>query len=209
MKTSQLIAPIALALATLTPSLVQAETIIKQPGAHPHYAFELEPHLLLAVDNPYWGNDGWGLGLRAAVPIMHQGPISKINNNMAIGFGLDWASYGHCNDGYYGAHVDKYGLNWNGRDCSVNAVHVPVVLQWNFYITDIITAFGEPGFGVRHTWVSGDYPCGNGNVCRDSNSYTDLVPYFSVGAKFMFGRAAGLMVRVGYPTTTVGGVFQF
>ena len=73
-----------------------ASAQIKRPGAHPKYSFELEPHLVLD-----WGNhdgpgndEGIGLGLRATIPFLDNGPISKINNNMGIGFGLDWAHNG-------------------------------------------------------------------------------------------------------------------
>jgi len=181
------------------PKAAEGASVIKQPGLHPFYEFEIEPHMLIAWDNSRWHGSSFGLGARADVPIIQQGPIETINNGMAIGFGLDWA-FGGCD-------------NWNAADpnyydCSYNAIYLPVVLQWNFYMTDIITVFGEPGFVIRHAWASWDYnlPSGTGS---GSDSTTDAVANFTFGAKFMFGRRSGLTVRMGYPFLTIGGSFLF
>ena len=83
---------------------------------------------------------------------------------------------------------------------------MPVVLQWNFYITDIITVYGEPGFAIRYAHVSATLPYQN--LPRDySYGYTDPILVLSGGAKFMFGKTIGLNVRVGYPYFTVGASF--
>ena len=119
----------------------QAETIITQPNSHPGYSVELEPHLLLAwgfrlnrhdflptnqrLDGPF----GVGPGLRVSIPLMQNGFVSSINNNVAIGFGADFAYYDNA----------SAGVLW-----------VPVVLPWNFYITKVITVFGEPGVALRY-----------------------------------------------------------
>jgi hypothetical protein len=69
-----------------------ARPVIKKPGAHPEYVVELEPHFLLDwADIPGPNGEGLGVGLRVSIPLFHNGPIDTINNNMAIGFGMDWA----------------------------------------------------------------------------------------------------------------------
>lgn len=105
----------------------QAENLIKQPGAHNRYAFELEPHLY------YRYGRGWnavGPGVRAAIPFMHNGPIDTINNNIAISFGADIAF--HSN--------------------SDAVIDIPVAFQWNFYFTDVISVLGEVGL-VSSIWT--------------------------------------------------------
>ncbi len=198
------------ALLMLCATSAKAESIIKQPGNHPVYSVDLEPHLVLGLDDtPYFAGGGYGLGARVTIPFLRNGPISTINNDMGIGFGLDWLTRGDsCNYGYY-----YYGVPNNVYyGCSAYALYLPVVLQWNFYITDIITVYGEPGFALRYAHVSLDYngpatgACPTGN-CGYSNSYTDPILVIAGGAKFMFGRTIGLNVRVGYPYFSVGASF--
>ena len=178
----------------------QAQSIIKQPGNHAPYSVDLEPHLIFAWDGPYWGGSGVGLGMRATIPFLRNGPISTINNDMGIGFGLDWASYGSCNRGYFGPLPGNY----NNYDCSAYAIYVPVVLQWNFYLTDIITVYGEPGIGFRYSHFSYSY-YNNANIPYTvSQGTADPIPIFGGGAKFMFGKTVGLNVRAGYPYFSVG-----
>ena len=189
----------------------KAESIIKQPGNHPQYSVDLEPHLALGLDDTYYyGGTGYGLGARVTIPFLRNGPISTINNDMGIGFGLDWLTRGNgCNNGYYYGRGPAY-YNYNG--CSAYSLYVPVVLQWNFYLTDIITVYGEPGLGIRISHASWSYPgpylgCPNGMVCEGSDTSTSPIPIIAGGAKFMFGRTIGLNVRLGYPYFTVGASF--
>ncbi len=193
---------LAIAFATCTVSyagLSHAQSIIKQPGNHVLYSVDLEPHAVFGWDDTYYGGSAFGLGMRATIPFLRNGPISTINNDMGIGFGLDWVTRGSCNRGYgYGGPRDYY------YDCSAYAIYLPVVLQWNFYITDIITVYGEPGFAIRYAHVSSNWPDPDGIVRDHGYGYTDPIFVMSGGAKFMFGRTVGLNVRAGYPYFTVG-----
>lgn len=196
---------LALAIATCgicTAGIARAQSIIKQPGNHPAYGVDLEPHVVFGWDDNYYGGSAFGLGMRATIPFLRNGPVSTINNDMGIGFGLDWVTRGSCNRAYYYAPGNNYYF-----DCSAYAIYLPIVLQWNFYITDIITVYGEPGFAIRYAHVGWTLADQN-NVPRDySNGYTDPILVMSGGAKFMFGKTVGLNVRVGYPYFTVGASF--
>jgi hypothetical protein len=188
----------AIGLCLGTASTANAETIIRYPGQHPQYVVELEPHLALDWLDTHYAGSGIGPGMHAAIPIMHQGPITTINNNMAIKLGLDLTFGGGCNY-YWDRRAYPYG---NG--CNSTSFLVPVALQWNFYITDIITTFGEVGMAIRY--VRWSYDCG-GSInayCPDSHGEMDPIFYPAVGAKFMFGRTVGLTVRMGYPHFTLG-----
>jgi hypothetical protein len=175
---------LALALGALTalPSSAQAENLIRQPGAHRHYSFELEPKLNLFWRNynSYYLDQAWvpfGPGIRFTIPFMHNGPISTLNNNMAITFGADT---------YFPYH--GFGLQ------------IPVAAQWNFYFTDIISVLGEAGLTTGFTtWDTG---------AGTSYGLFTIDPYIQGGGRFQFG-PVGVLVRVGYPTWSVGANFQF
>src|SRR4051812_49362509 len=65
--------------------------VIKNPGDHPRYAFEAEPHLVLGfIDPPGYANGtGFGVGFRGSIPLVRNGFVPSINNSVAIGFGID------------------------------------------------------------------------------------------------------------------------
>jgi hypothetical protein len=192
-------------LVALTAAPARAAGIIKNPGDHPKYSVELEPHGLLRWDNYWWGGTGYGLGMHAVIPFLDNGPVSKINNNMGIGFGLDWAHYSNDYCGWYGGPRGPLGI-YNYCNAYGNSFIFPVYVQWNFFLTEIISVFGEPGFAIEHSTISLDYPGGCpvafGYNC--SNSHTGVILYFEGGARFLFGDTVGLTVRLGYPFLTVG-----
>ena len=197
------------ALVALTASPSEAAGIIKNPGQHPDYSVELEPHGLLGWRNTYWSGAGFGLGMHAVIPFLDNGPISKINNNMGIGFGLDWVHYSTDRwYGYCGGVLGPGGIY--DCDISANALLFPVFVQWNFFFTEVVSVFGEAGFGIEHAWFDYDYPAGfcpvRGGIafCNFSGSDTDVYPIFEGGGRFLFGDTVGLTVRVGYPLLTVG-----
>ncbi len=166
-----------------------ARSVIKQPGLHPRYDLELEPHLAVSFSSGYRyvDDDGFGPGLRLSIPIVPSGPISTINNSMAIGFGLDWTHH----DG-----------NCRFDDCDADALWFPVVLQWNFWLTDMISVFGEPGLGIRHVSWDDAY-CDDRGDCDD----TDFKMMFFGGGRFMFSDTVGGVVRLGWPYLSLGVTF--
>ncbi len=204
------VAAVAATLVLLLGTTARAQ--IKEPGNHPDYSVELEPHGVFAWGyGPGWASDGFGLGARATIPIIQDGPIKSINNSMGIGFGLDWMHYSSACWGYY--NFGRYGPAGNpgGYDCSGNSLLFPVVMQWNFWLTKVISVFGEPGFAIQHTWW--DYytygpGCGGPyNLCKATYSHTDPRFVFWGGARFMFGDTVGLTVRVGWPYISIGASF--
>src|SRR5262245_23691140 len=128
----QTMAWLTFAMALLLAGSASAQ--IKNPGAHENYAAELEPHLVVQwAEEPAWDDEGFGVGFRASIPLVDNGPVTTINNNMAIGFGLDWAHFDDpCN---------VVNLNLDDDACSANDFWVPVVVQWNFFFSDLISAF--------------------------------------------------------------------
>lgn len=192
------------ALSFLAATLVSSAALaqIKQPGAHLNYSAELEPQGVLQWDGPRGFDEGLGLGFRASIPLFHNGPIAKINNNMAIGFGFHWAFFeDDCHSRYAN---DVIVL---GADCEASDLWFPVVLQWNFYVTPSIAVFGEPGFAIRHTRVSVDR-CSDSAFVDCDYSDTDFEPFvLYMGAKFFVSDAIAVTVRLGFPTISVGASF--
>lgn len=199
---------VALCVATLVwlgaPAVAHAQNIVRQPGNHPDYSIEIEPHLAFQWADRIGANDGFGPGARFNIPFLRNGPISTINNNMAITFGLD-LTFG---DGGYGYCYDRYDPTYripNGA-CNVTELWLPVAVQWNFFLTKVISVFGEGGFAIAHRRWNYDWFC-NGNgapPCARSYSSTDLELIIGGGARFMFSDKIGATVRVGFPMLTAG-----
>ena len=191
-----IVAALSLGLAALF-AAEPGECQIKRPGAHPQYSVELEPHLLIQHDRNWRGNDeGFGPGIRATIPLVQNGPIPQINNNIGIGFGLDWASYDSCDE------------NWELGDCGADFIWVPVVAQWNFFLTPVISVFGEPGaaFVYRKWGFDGNCPIWDEDECDDSD-FDPFEPVFFAGGRFLFSDSVGVVIRLGTPYVSIGATF--
>jgi hypothetical protein len=154
----------ALAVWLVSSSVRAEEAIIKRPGDHPHYAFEAEPHLLLG-----WRElrDGPGVGFRGTIPIVHNGFVSSINNSVGIGFGFDIDPIRHA-----------------------NRFAVPIVMQWNFWLSTHWSVFGEPGASILFGEGHGSSRVG--------------IPVVHAGGRFHITEAVALTMRVGYPDFSIG-----
>ncbi len=192
------------ALVLLAPAVSQAQSVIKNPGDHPRYSVELEPHFVFQWANRFGGDDGFGPGVRINIPFLANGPIPKLNNNMAIGFGLD-LTFGDNNCRWWWNRYDR-NLWLNNADCSVTEFWLPVTLQWNFFLTKMISVFGEPGFAIAHRRWDWDWYCNgaNGALCNYDGSDTDVEFVFWGGARFMFSDSVGATVRIGVPYISAG-----
>lgn len=176
---------------------------IKEPGQHPMYSVELEPHLLLQYGDRATGDQGLGFGLRATIPFMHNGPVPSINNNLGLSFGADVAFFG-------GDEIcRRRGVQFFAEDCSAWNLWFPATAQWNFFLTPVVSVFGELGLAIQHQRWSFQGSCGDG-PCNASEANTDVEPTAFVGGRFLvFSRRAGLTVRLGWPYLSVGATMLF
>jgi hypothetical protein len=171
----------ALALATAG-STARAQLIIKQPGNHPQYTVELEPHGDLSLfgaglgDTPHGyaygsGFVGFGGGFRASIKILDRGFIPSLNNSVGISFGADFTT---CPD--Y-ACTDSFQF-W-----------IPVTLQWNFYLTKQWNAFADLGFALQN-----------------DGFFDHVYPSFvaEIGGRYQFSDTMSLTMRLGFPFFSVG-----
>jgi hypothetical protein len=200
MTKTPLVALAAFSAAIALSSPADAQSIIKNPGDHPDYKFELEPHLLFGWANLY-ANNGFGAGVRMGIPIVHNGFVPSINNSVAISFGLDWLRYSGC-----------YYRNFRDRDdfgCGASFFLFPVAMQWNFWLTPRWSVFAEPGLYVYHGLYDDDY-CerfGIRNCGQPTRTGLGFAGY--AGGRFHFNDTVALTMRIGYPTLSIGVSFLF
>ena len=189
------LAAILFTLAVIVPTQARADDTIKHPGDHPSYNVEIEPHGILGgYDSVYVSGAGFGVGGRFSIPIVQNGFVPSINNSVAITFGLDFLHYG--SDCGYG------GLNYS---CAANFLYFPVAMQWNFYVSQKWSVFGEPGLYIYHGFFDSYCPPNaNGSCFEPISNATGVRPAFYLGGRYHFNEKVSLTMRIGYPTISVG-----
>jgi hypothetical protein len=190
-----------LGLLSVLSGTAHAQSTIKNPGDRAAYSVELEPHLVLGpFDPPGPGpgaDGGYGLGLRASFEIVRDGFIHKLNDSVALGVGLDVLQYdgdarGECEDFEPGLNGTRICTEVSG---SGNSVHylLPVVMQWNFWLSRRWSVFGEPGLLLHYS--------------HDDLGVSPFVLY--AGGRLHFSDTVALTLRIGYPTFSLGASFLF
>ena len=140
---------------------------IKQPDAHPHYHFEAEPHFMFGVRPPGpTAGQGFGPGFRGTVVLLDNGLVSSINDSVGLGFGFDWIAF--------------------PQSKKKTSIWVPIVMQWNFWLSDHWSVFAEPGFG---------FYLGNATGIRADGAG---------GVRLNFNQTIALTLRAGYPVSSIG-----
>jgi hypothetical protein len=104
----------------------------------------------------------FGVGFRGTVVLSDAGFIRSVNDTVGLGFGIDWT-----------------------RDTT----WVPVVMQWNFWVSEHWSVFAEPGVAFR--W-------------RDHYKKLGPDPILYGGARWLFAPRVSLTMRVGYPAFALG-----
>ena len=100
------------------------ESIIKNPGDHPTYRFEAEPHGLIGFGGPFRGGRGeLGAGFRGTVIIVDNGFVQVDQQQR------------------------RDQLRRRPRSSARATVFIPVAMQWNFWLSTHWSVFGEPGIG--------------------------------------------------------------
>jgi hypothetical protein len=167
------------------------------------YTAEIEPHLVFGSAPPGNGTgSGVGVGARASLVVAPDGFIRDVNDSVAIGFGLDYGHYAaryafngyrdrclHFETGPAGTMVCT-DVTSNGG--SYNYLFVPVVMQWNFWLTEKFSAFGEAGLSVYYLGSDG----------------FGAAPALYVGGRLRLTDSITLTARIGYPTVSFGVSFM-
>jgi hypothetical protein len=159
-------------LLLLTCSTFARAWILLEPGNHLNQA-EVELHTIFG-----WGEPG--AGFRVGIPILNQGLLPGVNNSVAVSFGADV-------------------LRWPQPDFGGLGVAVPVMLQWNFFLAQNWTVFGEGGAAFQN-WP-------DNRVTGDLHTFS-VWPSVSTGIRYYInpGNYPALAMRVGYPSLMSLGV---
>jgi hypothetical protein len=192
------------AVACLAPGVARASDVIIRYGRVPiGYTAEVEPHLVFGSSPPGPGyGSGAGIGVRASFVVAPEGFIRGVNDSAAIGVGLDLGHYYgslafngyrdqclHFEPGPNGTSICTEVTSNGG---TYNYLFIPAVLQWNFWFTDRLSAFGEPGINL---FFLGNHGFGAG-------------PAFYVGGRIRVADRITITARLGYPTIGVGVSFM-
>jgi len=144
------------------------QSVIKNPGHHPAYDWDIEPHALIGpFDPPGTAKQGGGLGVRATIILVENGFVKSINNSVGVGFGADLLFAG-------GAGV------W-----------LPAAMQWNFWLSRKWSVFGEPGVGIylgKRSFGAPIFAAGGRFLFNDDLALVLRVgyPHITVGVSFYF-----------------------
>lgn len=158
----------ALVGATLAPEAhAQERLLIKNPGDHPRYFFDAEPHGLLGF-GPFRDSFLPGAGFRGTFTLVQQGFIPSINNSVGLGVGADF-------------FFAKGGM----------AFVLPAVMQWNFWLSTHWAVFGEPGVALgfgNKDFIAPIFAVGGRYHFNERVALTMRLgyPYASVGVSFYF-----------------------
>ena len=117
-----------------------------------------------------------GVGFRGTVSVLQNGFVKSINNSIGVSFGLDYADKG---------------------------VWIPVAMQWNFWLTEHWSVFGEPGLYIYHGVFDTGY-CGPGFQACGYPTSTGVDFAFWAGGRFHFNDTVSLTMRIGYPDFSFG-----
>jgi hypothetical protein len=175
------------------------DVIIRRSSTPMTYDFELEPHLVLGTAPPGRGQgSGVGLGVRGSFMLLPEGFLRHVNDSVAIGVGLDfgryygdWALNGYRDECLHfepGPNGTQVCTEVSSNGGTYTYVYVPVVMQWNFWLTRRFSAFAEPGVDF--------YYLGNHGV--------SAVPALYVGGRVQLSDRITLTGRIGYPTLAIG-----
>jgi len=169
------------------PREARADSLIKRPGSHINYTVELEPHLDIGFlhyggyggGNGFRGYNGFGdpdigAGFRASIPVGGTLFVPRINDTIAITFGIDLTGCGS----YCANHVE---------------FRAPVGLQWNFFFTRELSLFADMG-GILNADADGAHPdfffmLGGRYLFNPRTAVTFRIgyPFVSVGVSFFVG----------------------
>jgi hypothetical protein len=159
--------------------------------------FEAEPHLDAGLLDPpgFGGGTGLGVGFRGTIELLHNGFISKLNNSIGIGFGVDYLRYdgwqgprGTCQQFAPGPAGVPICVRASSSIDHVNYLYFPVVMQWNFWLHRKWSVFGEPGMALY--------------VQDGQLQFTPFVLY--AGGRYHITDRITLTMRLGYPTFSLG-----
>jgi hypothetical protein len=156
---------LVLALAPMA-ARAQEQSAVRQPGGLMDASAEQRPMQMSAyIIVPYAYGFGIGGAGRFAIPIVHDGFITKLNDSVEIELGADiWYS------------------TWWFYGFGFLSLGIPVEGRWTFHITPTFSAYGKVGIGL-----------GMGFAPSPVNTY--FFPYLNGGIGALYKLGEGFYLR--------------
>ena len=189
-----------------------AQAQLHSPGRHLRYSVEVEPQFSVQWSKLPGESSGLGPGIRLSVPIIQDGPLKKLNNSLAIGLGFNWAYFQESCGVYFweGSTLTPQDPEYTtyAEPCTAHHFTAPLVIQWNFFVTEVVSLFAEPGMAFLHERRSGTGWC-DGEPCSKDDSTTKLPFVFWGGARMGMSESVALTIRLGTPYVSAGASLFF
>jgi hypothetical protein len=83
----------------------------------------------------------------------------------------------------------------------LDLLHYDSVMQWNFFVAQRWSVFGEPGLVIFHGFFEDCPPQVN---CPGRPRVTSLEPALYLGGRYHFNDRMSLTMRVGFPSISIG-----
>ncbi|MEM9189268.1 MAG: hypothetical protein AAGF12_08835 [Myxococcota bacterium] len=136
------------------------------------------------------GNVGWygglGLGGSIEIPVVSDGVVSEVEDEMVLGIGGDFlfVHLGHHDHDHDHGHNDVVFVG-------------QLVWQWNFYVSDEWSVFPELGFGL---WFGNQaHRHHHHDEGNDDHSHVFAEFVGSLGARWHFGDNNALLMKLTWP----------
>jgi len=164
----------ATATVDIAPAPPPQKSFVESDTGHPKYLVEVEAHLAGETLQPNARTSrGAGPGVWANVVVLREGIIPGVDDDIAVGTGLDWIG--------------------TSKDANGNVSHfiLPIVAQWNFWVIPDLSLFLEPGvsftFGAGTHFRPGLYAGARFRVWRSIHVIGRLgIPDATLGASILF-----------------------
>lgn len=134
----------------------------------------------------HYGSYGIGPGFQMLFPVIQNGFIPSLNNAFYVGFFTDFQ--------FHGDNAGRYG-----SDYGFFSVPIGVLVQWRFYLFEILSVYANLGGGFW-PWIFND----NYSYCRGCGTAFRGFPLFELGANLHFTKHIGMNFEFGYPAARIG-----
>jgi hypothetical protein len=98
-----------------------------------------------------------------------------------------------------------YNACWHQGGCSATYLQFPVVMQWNFFVAQRWSVFGEPGLVIFDGLF--DANCPPNAPCDHVIGGASVQPAIFVGGRYHLSEAISLTMRLGFPEFSLGASF--
>ncbi len=144
-----------------------------------------ERELVFLVGMPDWYGGwgfGWrplGLGVRASLPLLHNGLLPDVNDSLGLEVGADLSFWAFS--------------RW------ATFLDIPVELKWSLYLVPKVAVFLKLGIALEMQFGQGCW----GNTCYGSSFFVP-VPVAAVGLAAQMTSKISLRLEFGYPWFKIG-----